>query len=215
MAIPNLLDPIAELWGSLVDTLPGIAAAVLIIVFGYLVAVLVGYVLKEVLLRTGFDRWLTKSRFNKAIGGASLSVIIGTLAKWWVFVAFLASAAASLKLGVISILLVNLTTWLPNLFVAIIIFIFGLIIADYASDRVRHKKVGWAPLAADIIKWVTMVFVFIIALSQLGIKIAFAENVFIVVLAGIVLALSLAIGVSFGFALKDDAKSIIRRFRMR
>lgn len=215
MAIVNVLDPIVALWDSLVAALPGIAAAVVIIVFGYLVSLIVGYVVKEILLRTGFDRWLTKSKLNKAIGGASLSVILGTLTKWWVFIAFLAPAASSLQLGEISMLLVKLANWLPNLLVAIIIFLFGLIVANYASDMVRLRKLKGAVLAADVIKWVVIIFILIITLGQLGVKIGFAENVFLVILAGVVVALALAIGISFGFALKDDAKSLIRRFRMR
>jgi len=215
MAVVNILDPIVALWNSLVNALPGIAAAVVIIVFGYIVSLIVGYVVKEILLRTGFDRWLTKSKLNKAIGGASLSVILGTLTKWWVFIAFLAPAASALRLGEISTLLVRLANWLPNLLVAIIIFLFGLIVANYASNMVRLKKLKGAGLAADVIKWVTMILVLIISLGQLGVKIGFAENVFLVILAGIVIALALAIGISFGSALKEDARGLLRRYRMR
>ncbi len=213
MAIVNVIDPLLVLWASLVNALPGIAAAVIIIIIGYLVALLLGYLVKEILLRTGFDRWLTKSRLNKAIGGASLSVIIGTLTKWWIFVAFLAPAARLLQLGEISDLLVRLVNWLPNLFVAVIIFLFGLIVAYYAADLVRHKKAQGAQLFADIIQWVTVVFVLIVALGQLGVRVSFAENIFLVIIGGIVIALGLAIGISFGYAFRDDAKAIIRRFR--
>jgi len=215
MAIINVLDPIVALWTSLVNALPGIAAAVVTIVFGYLVALAVGYVVKEVLLRTGFDRWLTKSKLNKAIGGASLSMILGTLTKWWVFIAFLAPAASFLRLGEISSLLVSLAAWLPNLLVAIVIFLFGLIVSSYAADLIKVKKLKGAEITSDIVKWVSIIFILIIVLGQLGIKISFAENVFLVVLSGIVIALALAVGISFGFALKEDAKSLIRRFRMR
>ena len=165
------------------------------------------------MLRTGFDRWLTKSRLNKAIGGASLSVILGTLTKWWIFVAFLAPAARLLQLGEISDLLIRLVNWLPNLFVAIVIFLFGLIVAHYAADLVRHKKAKGAYLLADIIQWVTVVFILIVALGQLGVRVSFAENIFLVIIGGIVIALGLAIGISFGYAFKDEAKVIIRRFR--
>lgn len=213
MATVNILNPLVELWNSLVEALPGAASAVIIIVVGYLVAVLIGYLLKELLLRTGFDRWLTKSKLNKAIGGASLSVIIGTLAKWWVFVAFLAPAASSLSLGEISILLVKLANWLPNLFVAVIIFLFGLIVADYSADRIKHRKAKGAYLAADIIKFVIIVFILIIVLGQLGVRIAFAENIFLIIIAGLVLAMALALGISFGFALRNEAQGLIKKFK--
>lgn len=195
------------------NALPGIAAAVIIAVFGYIVALVIGYIVKEVLLRTGFDRWLTRSKLNKAIGGASLSVILGTLTKWWIFVAFLAPAARSLQLGEISVLLVKFVNWLPNLFVAIVIFLFGLIAAHYISDMVRHKKAKGANLLADIIQWATVIFIAIVALGQLGVRISFAENIFLILIGGVAIGIAIALGISFGYAFRDEAKTLVRRFR--
>jgi len=215
MAVINVFEPAAELWSAFVGALPGFAAAVVIILVGYLISLIIGYITKEVLHRTGFDRWLTKSKLNKAIGGASVSVISGTIVKWWVFLAFLASATSYLSLGVISELLVRFVTWLPNVLAAVIIFIFGMIVIDYATDKIRHRKIRSAELLADVVKFVALIFIALIALAQIGLKIRFAENVFIVIIGGVVLALALAIGISFGIALKDDAKSIVKRFISR
>ncbi len=215
MAVLNITDPLATLWNALIDALPGIAAAVVIVLIGYIVAWVLGYVVKEILLRTGFDKWLTKSKLNKALGGASLSVILGTLTKWFVFVIFLAPAARFLRLGDISDLLVNFVNWLPNVLVAVVLVLFGVIVADYAADRIRHKKIKGAELTADLVKWISIIFVFIIALGQLGVKVKFAENVFLLLIGGIVLALALAIGIAFGSALRDDAKGLVRRVSAR
>ncbi|HIH17547.1 MAG TPA: hypothetical protein HA282_04465 [Nanoarchaeota archaeon] len=215
MAVINLLEPAAKLWASFVDALPGLAAASLIIIVGYFVSLILGFVVKEVLLRTGFDRWLTKSKLNKAIGGASLSIISGTIIKWWVFLAFLASATSYLNLGVISDLLFRLVTWLPNVLAATVIFIFGLIVVDYATDKIRHKKMKGADSLADITKIVALISLVLIALGQIGFKLRFAENIFLVIVGGIVLALALAIGISFGVALKDDARNLVRKIFSR
>lgn len=215
MAVINVFEPAAELWSAFVGALPGFAAAVLIILVGYLISLVIGYITREVLHRTGFDRWLTKSKLNKAIGGASLSVIAGTVVKWWIFIAFLASATSYLRLGVISDLLVKFVIWLPNVLAAVVISIFGLIVVDYATDKIRHRKLRGAELLADVVKFVSLIFVALIALAQIGLKIGFAENVFLVIIGGVVLALALAIGISFGIALKDDAKNLVRRFSVR
>ncbi len=215
MAVVNVFEPAVQLWNAFLNALPGLAAAIIILVVGYFISLLLGFIIKEVLLKTGFDRWLTKSKLNKVIGGASLSAVAGTIAKWWIFIAFLASATSYLRLGEISALLVRFVTWLPNVLAAVVISIFGLIVVDYATDKIRHKKLRGAELLADVVKFVSLVFIALIALGQIGLRIAFAQNVFIVIIAGVVLALALAIGISFGIALKDDARAIVKRFSYR
>lgn len=213
MAAFNILDPILSLWNAFISALPGIAAAIVLVVFGYLISWVIGFVVREILMRVGFDNWLAKTKLNKAIGGASLSTIIGTLTKWWIFVAFLAPAATFLNLGEISDLLIKLVNWLPNLFIGIAIFLFGLIVADYVADRIVHKKVQGSLLLADIVKWAIIVFIVILALGQIGIKMTFAENAFLIFVSGITLAVSIAIGISLGYALKDEMKKLVKRIK--
>lgn len=215
MAVINVLEPASRLWASFVDALPGLAAASIIILVGYFVSLILGFITKEVLHRTGFDRWLTKSKLNKAIGGASLAGVSGTIVKWWVFLAFLASATSYLNLGVLSDLLFRLVTWLPNVLAAAIIFIFGLIVIDYATDKIRHKKLKGADFLADLTRFVALISLILIALGQIGFKLRFAENVFLLIIGGVVLALALAIGISFGIALKDDARALVRKIFSR
>ena len=131
------------------------------------------------------------------------------------FLAFLASATSYLNLGVISDLLFRLVTWLPNVLAATVIFIFGLIVVDYATDKIRHKKMKGADSLADITKIVALISLVLIALGQIGFKLRFAENIFLVIVGGIVLALALAIGISFGVALKDDARNLVRKIFSR
>ena len=48
-------------------------------------------------------------------------------------------------------------------------------------------------------------------LNQVGIEISLAENTFLIVLAGVMLA----VGIAFGLGLKDDARAIVKEIRKR
>jgi len=66
-----------------------------------------------------------------------------------------------------------------------------------------------AHFAGSIAKWSVWVFAILVALSQLGIAAAFSQTLF----TGIVIALSLAIGLSFGLGGQEAAGRFIERLR--
>ena len=74
-----------------------------------------------------------------------------------------------------------------------------------------ETKTAGANIIATILKVVILIVVGITALSQIGIDISFAESSFLIVLAGIMLA----IGLGFGLAMKEDAKTAIKAIRKK
>jgi hypothetical protein len=58
-----------------------------------------------------------------------------------------------------------------------------------------------------------MLFIFIIALEQIGVDVSLAADVFLIIVGSICLAIALAIGIGLGLGMKDESKSVIRSFR--
>lgn len=208
-----LLDPLVVIWNSFADALPKVLGALIILIIGYLVASLVGYLVLKLLEKSKIDEQLKKSGLAHSIGFLKISGVGGGLVKWYVFAVFLLEAARTLDLGSISTLLENFAQWLPNLLVAIIILLIGLIISDYFADRMLHAKRKGVRFSSTLVRWVLVVFFIIAALEQARIQISLAENVLIVVAAGISLAFGLAFGLGFSYAIKDEAKKIIKDIR--
>ena len=84
-----LTDPLVMLWRSFVNLLPGLIAALLLLLIGYVIAFFLGHALKVILDKLGLDRWIAKARLTKAIGNVHISSIFGEITKWYVFVIFL------------------------------------------------------------------------------------------------------------------------------
>lgn len=215
MTTEMLLDPLTTLWESFVNVLPGVSACIVIFVLGLLVAWIVGKVTKGILIGTGLDRWASKTKISRSLGGVSLSVILSTILKWWVFIAFFAAAVEVLNLGVLSDMLVKLASWMPGAIVATLVVIFGWVGADWVASKVRKKEVKGSYLFGDIIKIVIVVFIVLIALRQIGIRISLAETTVIIILGGIMLGVAIAIGIGFGKALQKQADKIVKRIQSR
>ena len=202
----SLADPLVQLWQGFVNFIPGIIAALVVVIVGYLVGAILGYALKKILVKVKVDEYLIhKTHIDKVAGKFQLSAFAGLILKWYVFVLFLPSAADFTQLQSLSNFLYAVSLWVPQLIAALILGFLGFVAAGYVADRIVETKLKSADLIANIAKVAIMVFAIIIALEQAGLAISVATNSFLIVLAGIMLAL----GIGFGLALKDEAKHVI------
>lgn len=190
--------------------LPGILAALIVLILGYFIGALLGLVTAVLIKRSGVDKWLVKSKLAKSIGYLKMAHAGELIVKWYVFTVFLGVTADWLNLGIISTLLRRFAEWFPNLVIAIVLMLMGLIAADYAGERILHVKRKGTGLISMLVKLGIVVFIALIALEQIGVTVTLATGMAFILAGGIVLALSVALGISFGLALKDEAKGLIK-----
>lgn len=210
-----VFKPLVYLWNSIVVLIPGLLAALFILLVGWAISWVVGYVLHNVFLRCKVDVWMKKHDLHHSLGGASVSSLMATLMKWFVFIAFLVPAVEAMKLGSLTALLSDFVRWLPHLIVATVLLIFGLVVADFASSKVQHSQSKGLKTLGSIVRFVIIIFAAVIALQELGVYIRIAESTFLVLLTGMVFAASLALGIGFGLGLKKEASGLVKEWRKK
>jgi small-conductance mechanosensitive channel len=205
-----LLNPLMGLWNSFVTALPGFIGALIVLIVGYIIAWAIGFVVTRALHQAKLDKFaVEKTTLDKVVGKFELSHLIGLIVKWYVFVLFLTPAAYLINLAALSEFLVKASLWIPNLIAAVLIALVGLVAADYVSAKVHEVKAKASSTIAAVVRVIVIIFTLIIALSQLGIDVSIAENSFLIILAGIMLALA----IGFGLALKDEVKPLIKKIK--
>ncbi|MFH1590120.1 MAG: hypothetical protein ABIB43_06145 [archaeon] len=209
----SLMDVLNSLWYSFIELLPGLIGAIILLLIGYFLGVLFEAIIKAALLKAGLDHWVEKHERHHALGKASVSGIIAGAAKWYTFVLFLGPAAALLKLGILSNLLYDLAVWLPHVIAGVLIFYFGLILADFAEVWIESHKFKWRNFWGGLARVFIILFVLSIAFKEIGINIMIAESTYLIILTGIVLAIAIAVGMGFGYALKDEAKKLLKKIK--
>lgn len=189
-----------DLWSRVVTILPDLVGAVVIILIGFIVAPVLGGIVKKVIDVLKIDDLSERMGLKEMMKGYSpnfsVSLIIGKLVKWFFILAFVMAAADVLGWTRVTDFLNEIIFYIPQVLIAVIILVFGVIAGSFFDTVVTkslqgaNAPVGKPELMGQITKWSLVVFAALAALLQLGI----APSLIQILFAGVVLAMALAFG---------------------
>jgi Mechanosensitive ion channel, conserved TM helix len=189
---------LSNAWSNVIAFVPKLAAALLIILVGYLIAKVVASVLNKVLERVGFDRAVERGGIKQALAKSKYdpSDIIAKLAFWLIFLVTLQIAFGVFGPNPISDLLKGLIAYLPNVLVAILIVVIAAAIAKAVSDLLSSllSSVSGGPIIAKGAGVAILVFGAFAALDQLKIAPRIVTGLWYAVLAILVGSAVVSIG---------------------
>lgn len=120
-----------------------------------------------------------------------------------VLLVFINMAVAVLDITQISVLVSTVILYIPNLFAAAFIIIFGLWFAGWLSDKVKgmsqENELPFPSLIANGVKFIVIFIVITIALAQIRIEVPILYIAFAVVLG----AIMVGTGAGFAYGIKD------------
>lgn len=206
-----------DAWQSFLIFIPKLVGALIIFIIGWFIAIGIGKIIAEILVRLKFNQIFERTGWKEALEKAELKVnpseFIGAIFKWILVIVFLSAAIDVLKLSQFGVLLNRLIGWLPNLIVAIAIFVVAIIVADIVEKIIRAsvKKIGvnYVGFFGMISRWGIYVFAGLTILAQLGV----APSIINAIIFGFVGTLSLALGLAFGLGGKDAAAKLIQELK--
>lgn len=207
-----------NLWVGVVNFVPNLVIAIIILILGWLVGALLGRAIWQVFKSLKIDDALRRAGFESFIrrGGIDLDsgAFVGGLVKWFVIVIFLIASLDVLGLSQVNFFLQDVVLgYLPRVIVAALVILVAGVIGDVTGRVVvtaaKTAEIESAHFAGAIAKWAIWIFAILVALSQLGIAAAFSQTLF----TGIVIAVSLALGLSFGLGGQEAASRFIERLR--
>jgi hypothetical protein len=185
-------------WDVTAEFLPKLGAFLVILIAGYFVALFLGGLLDKVLTRVGFDRWVERGGIKQALSrsGYHVSDILGKIAFYTIFLFVLQMAFDVFGPNSISNLLTNIISYLPNVFVAIVITVIAASIGAGVRDIVSASigGLGYGKIVANLAGGAILVIGAFAALNQLGIAPAIVNGLFYAMLAIIVGVSVVAIG---------------------
>jgi hypothetical protein len=128
-----------------------------------------------------------------------MSGILGALIYWLVILVTLVIAFNGLGLTYVTDLVSRVVMFIPKVIVAVLILAVGMYFARFIAQTVSAycKNVGLedADLLGRISQYAIMTFVVLIALDQVNVVTDIIRQSFLILLAGLVLALALAFGI--------------------
>lgn len=207
-------DAVTESLKGVVNYLPKVVGALVVILIGVLVAWAVKTVIVRVLKFIKIKPYTDAIGLNKVFPGkVELADLLGDLAKWIIVIVFLLPALQILDLSQTGTLVANIVAYLPNVVVAVAIVVIGAVVADLVARLVESAAttIGTksAAIAADVARWSVIVFVVLAALMQLGIAVVIIDRL----VTAVVAMLALAGGLAFGLGGQEAARDVIERLK--
>jgi hypothetical protein len=189
---------VSSAWSNVITFVPRLAAALVIILVGYLLARVVASVLDKVLERVGFDRAVERGGIKQALARSKYdpSDIVAKLAFWLLFLVTLQLAFGVFGPNPISDLLQGLIAYLPNVLVAIVIIVVAAAIAKAVTDLGSNllSSVSGGQVMAKGAGIAVLVFGAFAALDQLQIAPRVVTGLWYAILAIVVGSAVVAIG---------------------
>ena len=206
----TLAQSFDSIWGLTVSFLPNLFVALVVLVLGWVTAVVIGGWVAKLIDATKLDRLLTSVGVGDFLRHAGLKLdagaFFGALVKWFIIILFLATSMSVLGLSSVNLFLQQvITIYIPNIFIAILILLIGAVTANFLAKLVTAtaKAAGFSSrVFAHLTKWAVWLFALLAAVSQLGIAPMFFQVLFI----GLISMMALAGGLAFGLGGKDLAQ---------
>ena len=193
--------------------IPKIIGFVIILVVGWFIAKLIAKGIAMLLRKINFNAMADRSGFSGFIDKMGVKCdaagFLGETGKWFVRLLALIVAFDALGLPAVSQVLHQLLLWIPNLVVALVVLIIAGLVANWISALVRGatSQAGFSNpnFVASIASVAVWGFGIIIAVNQIGVATTLVNTLFM----GLVGALALALGLSFGLGGRDTAGEIV------
>ena len=201
---------------QLTDFLPKLLFALMLLFLGWIVAKLVRAGVRRLLALAHFDQLAEKTGVEEFLKHGDMHItfsgVISEVCYWLVLLIVLVTVSSSLGLTAVADLLNRVALYLPNIIVAVLIIIFGTLLARFINRMVfawlRNLGVEGALTISTISEYGVQIFAVFVALEQLAIGTQLLTTAFAILFGAVCLALALA----FGLGGREWAASAIERW---
>jgi len=197
---------------------PKFLALLTFLVLGLAFAWIIRFLFMRILKTVRFDQLCERIGLVPAMAEAGMtqpaSHLVGRVSFWVVFLLFGFMGIDALGLPATASLMSAIIGFLPSVLAAGLLLLLGLLLANFFADAVLiaavNAQIEEARLIASMIRWAILIFTAAMVLTQLGIAKEIVVAAFSITFGGIVLALSIALGLGG----RNIARDVLER-RMR
>ena len=210
---------LTTLWSGVAGFVPRLVAALVVFLVGWLIAVLLGKLAYQIVKVLHLDAGLTRVGFRQAWERSGFRLdtpkLFYELVKWFFIVVFLMAATNILGLVEVTNFLQTVVLYLPNVIIAAVLLLIGILVAKFTEGVVRASVRAAGLASANFLgalgKWAITIFSLLIALNQLQV----AGDIIKILITGLIAAVSLAVGLSFGLGGVRHADEALGRLKKR
>ncbi len=216
----SLLEPLTnsltEFGQTIADAAPKIIAALILLGIGLLVGRIIGWVVKKVAEKMKADEYWGRTGIGQSTArtGWTLSKIISTASKWFVYLFFISAAVNVLEFQQLSQAINAVWLWIPNVIAFIAVLAIGAIIADFVGRWMQRELPARGVVGGRAIglaaTGILYAIVFVVATTQLQIGEVILNSVISALVWGIAAAIAIGVGVGLAYGLREAFPAMIK-----
>lgn len=191
LGIKSLSEPIVGLLDQVINFIPNILVAVVLLAIGGFIAKLLSNLLEKVLKASGIDHY---SQYLSVKGKAEyqISTVLANIVSAIILIFFFVEALSTLNLSVLNTIGLAIIAYLPAVISSLAILglavILGNVLAVFITKSTSSKALG------EVVRYGLIVLAIFMALDQLNIAQAIVQTTFTIILGAVAVAFALAFG---------------------
>lgn len=213
------MQSLTTMWLEVTKVFPNIIGALLVLLIGWLATKLIVKIIRKVLIIAKADKLDDKLNEIEIVEGKQLNFdsikIITNFVRWIMYIVLLITASDIMGLEIISNQISNLLAYLPQLFAALVIFMLGLLFANFVKKGLKSlfesMDLSGGKMISQIVFFLLLTFISITALNQAGIDTQIITNNVNMIIAAFLLAFAIA----FGLGAKEIVGKLLKSFYAR
>lgn len=210
-----IIESLERLYGRVLQFLPNLFTAALLLILGFILAAVLKWGFFKLFRAFNLDRFFERFGMGELLGKGGirepLSVLLSKIIGWIIVFTFIIISLQALNVPAVEGLLEGFFLYLPNIFVAALILLFGYFLSNFLGRTVLIAAVNAGLKVSGLIGNLVRLSIFLLAvtmaLEQLGIGRGTIIIAFAIIFGGVVLALSIA----FGLGGRDIAKEYLEK----
>jgi hypothetical protein len=204
LQIQSISGPATEMLQTILNAIPNVLGALVLLAIGYFVGKLAKQALEELLPSMGFDRSIGALGISSGSGAPSRTV--GTLVMVAILVFFAIKAAELLQSPIIAAMLAQILELGSRVLFGAAIILGGVFIARIVSNLVSAGGGdGWLPA---ILRWSVIALAVAMGLRFMGL----ANEIVIIAFAAVIGSAAVACALAFGLGGRPTAHKLLERW---
>ena len=203
---------LATLTASAVEFLPNLVGAIILLVIGLIVGKVVGRVVKEVLDKIKLDYYVSET--HKPV--VHLSSLFSVVARWWIYLAFIAAALSREVLGItqLAIWIAEINAFIPKIIGASLILVVGYALGEYIKGHIKKTNTLWGAMVGKVLFFFIIYVSIALALPILGISAGLVNNILLVIIGSVGLGVAIALGLGMKDAVSNVSQRYVRKLKV-
>ncbi len=213
------MESLTTMWLEISAIFPNLIGTFFVLLIGFFVTKLIVKIIKKVLKLAKVNKLDEKINEIEIVEGKNLNFdtvkVVSGFVKWLMYIMLIIMASDIMGLKIISEQIADLLAYLPKLLTALVIFMIGLLFANFVKNGLKSlfesMDLSGGKMISQVVFFLLLTFISITALNQAGIDTEIITNNINMIIAAFLLAFAIA----FGLGAREVVGKLLKAFYAR